>query len=66
MPQSMEDIVYHWRLRSLLELGLPVLSSGVDVVDPIMVLSGESLSDMVLEHHHVAVWNLFCVLWLIR
>lgn len=60
--QPVEKLINERRLRSLSELCLAVLGCAVEVVDPIVVRGSEVLRDVVLEHDHVAVWDLLRIL----
>lgn len=59
--QSVEDVVDHGSLGPLLQVRLLGLDGGVEIGDPVVVLSSQVRGDMALELDHVAVWNLLCV-----
>lgn len=59
--QAVEDVIDHGCLRALLQICLRLLSGGVEVRDPVVVLSSQVGGDMALELNHVAVGNLLCV-----
>lgn len=59
--QAVEDVIDHGSLRSLLQVRLRLLLGGVEVGNPVVVLSSRVGGDVVLELDHIAVWNLLCV-----
>lgn len=59
--EAAEDVIDHWGLRALTELGLSDLSLLMEVLHPAVVLSSQVLGDMVLELDHVVVRDLLCV-----
>lgn len=59
--EAVEDVIDHWRLRSLLEIVLGGLGGLVEVLDPAVVLGGEVGGDVLLELDHVAAGDLLRV-----
>ena len=60
--QALEDGVGDWSLRALTKLGLSDLNVGVEVLDPRVVLLGQSVCDMLLENDNVRVWDVLGVI----
>jgi len=59
--ETLEDIGGNWELPSLSELGSLSFASGVDVLNPAVMLTGRCRGDVLLEYNNVGGWDLYGV-----
>lgn len=64
--ETLEDGRNNWNLRPLLDFNLFCFNAFVQLLDPVMVLEGQGLGDVLLEDDQVGVFDVFAVYRLVK